>query len=213
MIIGLLGFIDSGKGTASDIIRDMGYEKIAFADSVKDAVSVLFGWDRGMLEGDTVISRKLREQPDQYWSEKFGEEITPRNMLQRFGTEVCRDTLLQTIWINCFELKASRNKDKNIVVPDVRFNNEIEVLKSMGACLIRVHRSSAVPAWFEKYKTYTAAGDMSLWERYAEQNNIHSSEYQWIDNPLIDYTIENDGTVSDLRTALHEILELKPVRK
>ena len=54
MIIGLCGLIGSGKGTVADILVDEHkFEKISFADKVKDAVSVLFDWDREMLEGET----------------------------------------------------------------------------------------------------------------------------------------------------------------
>ena len=57
MIIGLVGFISSGKGTCADyLVREHGFVKESFANSVKDAVSVVFGWDRQLLEGDTLLS-------------------------------------------------------------------------------------------------------------------------------------------------------------
>jgi hypothetical protein len=45
---------------------------MSFACSLKDTASVMFGWDRDLLEGDTVESRKFREQKDEFWSDKFG---------------------------------------------------------------------------------------------------------------------------------------------
>ena len=43
MIIGLVGYIGSGKGTVGDIlVRDHQYYKFAFADALKDAVSQIF---------------------------------------------------------------------------------------------------------------------------------------------------------------------------
>ena len=51
----------------------MDIKKISFAKSLKDAVASMFNWDRSMLEGDTESSRYWREQPDLYWSEKFGK--------------------------------------------------------------------------------------------------------------------------------------------
>ena len=63
MIIGICGLIGSGKGTVADVLVDEhGFQKISFADKLKDAVSVLFDWDRDMLEGETSESRFWREK-------------------------------------------------------------------------------------------------------------------------------------------------------
>ena len=79
MLIGVVGLIGSVKGTVSDrLVEKHGYQKDSFAKSLKDAVASMFNWDRALLEGDTDASRKWREQPDAYWSEKFGAEfLTP----------------------------------------------------------------------------------------------------------------------------------------
>ena len=78
MLIGIVGLISSGKGTVADrLVEKHGYQKDSFAKSLKDAVASMFNWDRTMLEGDTESSRHWREQPDKFWSEKFGKPITP----------------------------------------------------------------------------------------------------------------------------------------
>ena len=66
MIIGLVGFIGSGKGTVGDILETQGFSKDSFAKPLKDACSIMFGWPREMLEGDTEVSRKWREEPEWY---------------------------------------------------------------------------------------------------------------------------------------------------
>ena len=54
MIIGICGLIGSGKGTVADIlVENHNFEKLSFADKLKDGVASVFGWDRDMLEGDT----------------------------------------------------------------------------------------------------------------------------------------------------------------
>ena len=69
MIVGVCGLIGSGKGTVADIlVEEYDFKKISFADSLKDAVAVLFKWPRHLLEGDTEESRFWREQPDEFWS-------------------------------------------------------------------------------------------------------------------------------------------------
>ena len=88
MIVGVLGFMSSGKGTVGEILaEEMGFAPLSFAGSLKDAVSAIFGWDRSLLEGDSKESREFRETPDPFWTKKFYDEskfgdsiiqITPR---------------------------------------------------------------------------------------------------------------------------------------
>ena len=138
-VIGLVGFIGSGKGTAGDILSGMGYAKESFAKGVKDTASVMFGWDRKLLEGDTEESRKWRETPDKYWSFKFGRDFTPREALQKMGTEVGRDVFHKDFWV--FELENRLMfHDTPVVVTDVRFPNEIDWIHSIGGKVIEIQR-------------------------------------------------------------------------
>ena len=91
MIIGICGLIGSGKGTVADILVEQGFTKVSFADKLKDGVATIFGWDRALLEGDTDESREWREQTDEFWTEETGRTITPRIVLQEFGTECMRE--------------------------------------------------------------------------------------------------------------------------
>ena len=73
MIVGLLGYIGSGKGTVSSVlVNEYGFRQDSFASTLKDACSAIFGWERHMLEGDTKESREWREQVDPWWEEKLG---------------------------------------------------------------------------------------------------------------------------------------------
>ena len=54
MLIGLVGLIGSGKDTVAErLVMNHNFRKDSFARSLKDAVSVIFGWDRQLLEGVT----------------------------------------------------------------------------------------------------------------------------------------------------------------
>ena len=57
MIIGLVGWIGSGKNTVADILATQHeYKRDSFAAPLKDAVSNIFNWPRDILEGDTAVS-------------------------------------------------------------------------------------------------------------------------------------------------------------
>ena len=95
MIIGVCGFIGSGKDTVADYLQNFHeFRRDSFASTLKDAVAAVFGWDRELLEGRTKEARAWREQPDTWWTNRLGpvigHEITPRWVLQYWGTEVCR---------------------------------------------------------------------------------------------------------------------------
>ena len=101
MLIGIVGLIGSGKDTVAErLVEKHGYIKDSFAKSLKDAVAAMFNWDRDMLEGDTVSSRHWREQADPFWSQRLGKSVTPRWVLQHFGTEVMRGHMYDGIWLD-----------------------------------------------------------------------------------------------------------------
>ena len=92
MIIGITGLIGSGKDTVANLFVERGCTQDSFAAPLKDVCSSIFGWDRNMLEGDTVESRDFRETPDMFWTRKLGiDNFTPRLALQLMGTEVLRE--------------------------------------------------------------------------------------------------------------------------
>ena len=199
MIIGLVGFIGSGKGTVGDILEQKGFIKDSFAKPLKDACAVMFGWSRELLEGDTEMSRKWREEPDSYWSEKFGREFTPREALQKMGTEAGRDVFHKDIWVISL---LNRAKGKDVVVTDVRFQNEIEYIQGNGGIVIRVKRGED-PAWFsllDKIKLETER------TKFMQHEHIHKSEWDWVGCEF-NYTIGNNGTIQDLGKDVERVLQ------
>ena len=187
MIIGLVGYIGSGKGTVGDIlVRNHGYTKFAFADALKDAVATIFTWPRGLLEGDSNASRAFRERTDVWWSHKLGYEVTPRLILQKFGTEACRNGIADNIWIAALEKRIHGYED--VVISDCRFPNEIDFIRSAGGVIVRVKR-----------------GDDPSPE---ELSKMHISETAW-NNYNPDFVIHNEGSVDDLKENVKIILTLE----
>ena len=113
MIIGVCGLIGSGKDTiAEHLIKDHKFHKTSFADKLKDAVGSMFDWDRDMLEGKTEPSRQWREQSDSFWTAEAGFEVSPRYLLQRFGTECMREGFFDGIWVSLTKKKILDNQSE-----------------------------------------------------------------------------------------------------
>jgi hypothetical protein len=194
MIIGVCGFIGSGKDTIADYLTNFHeFRRESFASSLKDAVAAVFGWDRILLEGRTKQAREWREQRDEWWSTRLGMEITPRWVLQYWGTEVCRRGFHDDIWIASVENKL-RNSQDDIVISDCRFPNEIKSIKNAGGIVVWVKRGE-LPNW---YNTALGANAGILPDQeLLKQIGIHSSETAWVGTDF-DAVLENNGSIDDL---------------
>jgi hypothetical protein len=204
MIVGLLGFIGSGKGTAGDILKDMGFTPVSFAKGVKDVAAEMFGWPRHLLEGDTQHSRDWREQPDEFWSKEFGKPFTPRYALQLMGTEVGRDVFHKDFWVIKLKKYIEDNPNQNYVITDVRFFNEIDFVYDQKGILIEVERGIS-PHWYSIAAKANKGDEHALiWMK--ERSGVHESEWSWIGSDKLDYTIQNTGTIEDLKNNLVKCL-------
>ncbi len=202
MIVGICGLIGSGKDTVADyLVNFHEFRRESFANSLKDAVSAVFGWDRNLLEGRTKESREWREQIDFWWSNRLGMKITPRWILQNWGTEVCRLGFHDDIWIASLENKLRSSKD-NIVVSDCRFPNEIKSIKKAGGTMIWVKRGD-LPLWYDT-AVQANLGKATQLNRM-ENLGIHRSEWAWIGTEF-DEEIDNDGSIDELYQQIKKLI-------
>ena len=199
MIIGICGLIGSGKGTVADIlVNDYNFQKISFADRLKDGVAAIFGWDREMLEGITDKSRAWREEADFFWTKETGTQTSPRTVLQLFGTECMREGFFDGIWVSLVKKTLLENPNTDFVIPDVRFINEINMIRQLGGEIWRVKRGED-PLWYSSYV-----------KNKIPPKKVHPSEWKWIDGQ-ISKTIENDSGYPQLSNKIRSLLAAKPV--
>jgi hypothetical protein len=216
MIIGFVGFIGSGKDTAADyLVNFHEFRRDSFANTLKDAVAAVFGWDRVLLEGRTKEAREWREQIDPWWAERLNmPKLTPRWVLQYWGTEVCRTGFHDDIWIASLENKMRKTGD-NIVISDVRFPNEIKAIHNAGGIVVRVKRG-ADPEWYDAAVSANAGPNgnatWSLSKAKLAQLKIHASETAWVGG-AIDHTVYNDTTIDDLFREIKSLVEDRLVAK
>lgn len=166
-LIGLSGKAGSGKNALADYIQSTApnfYVQDSFAAPLKNGLASILG----------ISLEELNERKD------TGElhpdlGITYRNMLQTLGTEWGRDIINKDMWNILMKQRVNSNLDKMIIITDVRFNNEAELVHQMGGKVILIDRP------INQCRTVTP---------HASENSL--------DDHLIDYTFDNSGSLEDL---------------
>jgi len=160
----------SGKTLAATVLTHKGFQPVSFAEPLKRMI--------------TEFLMSLGYEKDQAlklaWFNKAAviQEInaSPRYLLQTLGTEWGRNLICEDVWIRAW--KARAEKYDQVIVDDVRFENEAEAVKAMGGEMWQIYRPSA---------TYSG---------------LHSSEGSLDKWHGFDRIIENDGTIEEFRAKI-----------
>jgi hypothetical protein len=179
-------FPQSGKSTVFSFLNELvGYERLPFASPLKEIGTYLL-----QITGvpDSEAQRYIYEDKEEQIP-GFPEGITARFLLQRLGTDFGRNTIDPDIWIKAWvnTVNGLPEQVPNIVVDDVRFENEVRTVRELGGKLWKVVRPSLNPTGSES----------------------HSSE-QGLEHEEFDVVIVNDGSIDDLREKVIEALETSP---
>ena len=207
---GIVGWINSGKDTVAErLVNHYGFQRLSFAGPLKDAVSDIFGWDRNLLEGNTPASRRWRETRDEWWSRRLDNPLlTPRWVLQNWGTEVLRRGFHEDIWVASLENKL-RKTDDDVVISDCRFPNEIRAIRKQGGYVIRVTRGPE-PEWYDAAVSVNLGPNgnatWSLSKQKLERLKIHASETSWVGYKF-DAVITNNGTLDELYQQVKDLAQ------
>jgi hypothetical protein len=203
MIVGISGFIGSGKDTiANHLVNTYNFRRESFASTLKDIVASTFGWNRELLEGSTQQSREWREQEDVWWANRLGiAGLTPRWVLQYWGTDVIRKGFHNDIWIASIENKL-RNSNSNVVISDCRFPNEILAIHNQGGITIWVQKG-ALPQWYDIAVAANNGEPAAMQE--LKKFNVHTSETSWVGSKF-HYIVKNDSNFDNLYAQIQEIL-------
>jgi len=136
MLIGLAARARCGKDTVADYLcQKHDFNKLAFAAPVKAAAQAIFGLTDEETWGDACKEQKLQ-----------GWLMSPREMFQLVGTELCRNGIRQDIWLVRMEKTIAdlkQNGRQRIVISDIRFENEAALIRSMGGVVWHIDRPAA----------------------------------------------------------------------
>lgn len=190
MIIGIMGRKRSGKDTVAGVLcQSHGFTRRAFADKIRavalaiDPQIVVYpGGPRHYQPGSYALSDIV----DTFSWEWAKDHTTAREVLQHIGTGV-RDHLGPTAWVDPV-LAEIDGRTGPVVIPDVRFLNEVEAIRSRGGFIWEVHRPGI-------------AGD----------DDTHVSEHEWRAAEA-DQWLNNAGDVGDLRAEVQLAYSLTKLR-
>ena len=170
-LIGLIGRARSGKDTvAGYLARRHMFAHIAFADPMKQMLEAAFG--DLFRDGD-------REKPID-WLGK-----SPRQLMQTLGTEWGRNQVHPELWVMLTEQKVKHfvELDMPLVISDVRFHNEADMILKHGGELWRIQRDGASvaehiseQAHWDTYQTKTIDNNGSLEELYLKVEEAYQGE-------------------------------------
>jgi hypothetical protein len=194
-LIGLSGYARSGKDSIANILAEHGYQRVAFADKLKEAtrrlnpIVAVMPFDQAQADGWEL--KAYIEHPPYLRVQDIEELHTPdeikelypekRTLDQRMGTEVGRDLFDQNFWVDI--AFSGLDLNSKYVFTDARFPNEFDGIKAHGGQVWRVNRPGYGPA------------------------NSHPSEIS-LDHHEFDAVFTNDSSLDELRhTVLNYINE------
>lgn len=142
MILGISGRKGSGKTTIIDFLKDRlinEYEIHNFADSLKIIVGKLF-----VPYGTIIKGMDTKDWIEQNKNTVLSDlNVTVRQLLQMFGTDIVRniwpDAWLNA-WLNRLPPLTGPQRVRWVLVGDVRFQNEVDIIQAMGGKVIRLTR-------------------------------------------------------------------------
>lgn len=208
MLIGITGFMGSGKDTVAKMLVDKGCVQDSFAAPLKDLCSSIFGWPRELVEGDSKESRDFRETPDLYWTRKLNiDNFTPRLALQLLGTDIMRNHFNEDIWLNSLEYRIRKSNADSpcVVVSDARFRNELDLIRSLGGKIIHVVRDE-LPEWHDIAVMANSGSIPAKHKMETRYSMVHASEWKWVGYDF-DYEIKNTGTLEQLEQKVDQVCE------
>lgn len=170
MIIGITGRMQHGKDTLAKMIKEIKkeYQIIHFADPLKDMCKRYFG-----LSQEDVNTSEGKKRYNEFWG------MTNRQILQKIGTDAMRNGFCFDVWCKIMELRL--NKSNNLIIPDVRFNDEAKLILNKGGIIIKI-------------------------ERNIENESIEHVSEKGINISLVTLSIDNNGTLEELKEKTKELI-------
>ena len=145
-VIGLGHVAGVGKDVAgSALSRDLGFRRVAFADKLRELAMTTDPLVTSQTQSANVGVGRGRLQwvvRGMGWEEAKSVYPEVRKYLQDLGLGA-REVFGEDFWVD--QALGSVGDDEDVVVTDVRFENEARAIKEMGGFLVRIDRPGRHP--------------------------------------------------------------------
>lgn len=177
-LLGLHGYAQSGKDTVAGVLAPLGYQRLAFADILRECVYTM----NPIVEFHDRFDR-LQNIVDRHgWDYAKVNCGEVRRLLQVMGTEVGRELIADNLWVDLVTDQIEGcwdNPEAKFVITDMRFPNEVTGLREFVLA-----KPEEVVLW---KVTRPGVGPV----------NAHISD-AGLPDQVFDRVIANDGTLEDL---------------
>lgn len=205
LLIGLTGLARSGKTTAAEyLVNRHGFTIVSMADPLKEmakkldpiiGVQDMTDGDGELMGGEAIHLSEFLDDDGNFLPSTTEDDVKRewpeyRRVLQKLGTD-CIRSHDQDFWIKAFWETIAEKFDRGqerFVVPDVRFMNEAEAIKT------------------GKVWMAPAVRELVYVEREGLVRGAHASE-QWAGRMDESGVIENNGTLVELAEQLDTLVE------
>jgi hypothetical protein len=109
------------------------------------------------------------------------------------------------MWFLTVKNKIRQSENKNVVISDVRFPNEIKFIKDNGGLLVRINRGQ-LPVWYETSLMANNGNSLAKEAMTKTYSSAHYSEWAWV-GAKVDFELNNDGTLDFLKNQVTEIMK------
>lgn len=172
-IIGIGHKAGVGKQVAADYLTEKyGHFQLSFADPLRNAAQTLFGFSHYQM-----LDRALKEKPDPRWG------ISPRQALQQLG-DALRGQFGADFLIRIMKNRvdaAAQEGAKAVVIPDVRFWDEVAAIQGWRGRLFRIDRDA--PA-VNAHKSEIQLDGFDGWDAILDNNGDFQHLYDQLDGLL-----------------------------
>jgi hypothetical protein len=188
MLLAFSGLKGSGKDTAAAVLIDeYGFEKVCFADALRESLLILDPWIPTNTEYGLLPLSELIAEVGWDWAKREVPEV--RRLMQIFGTEVGRGLMGDDVWVEVLYSRFPNigRDGHNYVITDCRFENEINFVHHRG-------------------------GDVCWIERPGLISDGHASENSALKDKA-DFILHNDDTIEEFQEDIRFMMVIREVNE
>jgi len=140
-------------------------EIVKFATKLTEVTAAVLGVDDLSL----FQNREWKQQPHFIWQSQItnnnGKLISPREAQQIIGTDICRRLLGADVWVQALAASC-QEPDTLYIVTDVRFQNEMDFIRSNNGVVVYIDNRKAAQEQHRKESGVVHESESLMWSMH-----------------------------------------------